>query len=167
MGGRFVWSSVSDLIGRKSTYLLFFLLGAILYALVPAVGAGNMALFVLFYVIILSMYGGGFATIPAYLADLFGTRHVGAIHGRLLTAWSVAGVLGPVIVNYMRDYQIKAGMATVTAAKGTPAFAAAETLIKSSAYGNTMYVMAGLLVLGLICNALVKHVDKRFITVEG
>ncbi len=150
MGGRFVWSSVSDLIGRRNTYLIFFLLGAVLYALVPSAGAaGSVALFVLLYAVILSMYGGGFATIPAYLSDVFGTRFVGAIHGRLLTAWSLAGVLGPVIVNYMRDYQIAHGVA------------------KASAYSSTMYVMAGLLIVGFICNALVKSTDARFVTKEA
>ncbi|MBV8467707.1 MAG: OFA family MFS transporter, partial [Burkholderiales bacterium] len=148
MGGRFFWSSTSDKLGRKPTYLIFFLLGAILYALVPLVGVQDKVVFIALYAVILSMYGGGFATIPAYLSDLFGTRFVGAIHGRLLTAWSVAGVLGPVIVNYMREYQIKAGVP------------------KASAYNTTMFVMAALLIVGLICNALVKPVDARFLKKE-
>jgi MFS family permease len=146
MGGRFLWSSVSDIIGRKATYGIFFLLGAVLYALVPTAGASaNMVLFIGLYAVILSMYGGGFATIPAYLSDLFGSRFVGAIHGRLLTAWSLAGVLGPVIVNYMRDYQIAHGVA------------------KAAAYNTTMYVMAALLVVGLLCNLLVKRVDPQLV----
>ena len=110
---------------------------------------GSVPLFVLLYALILSMYGGGFATIPAYLSDLFGTRFVGAIHGRLLTAWSLAGVLGPVIVNYMRDYQLAHGVA------------------KAQAYNTTMYVMAGLLVLGFICNACVKQVGAHHIQSEA
>jgi MFS family permease len=143
MGGRFVWSSLSDVIGRRATYATFFLLGAVLYALIPVTGhAHNVALFVLGYVVIMSMYGGGFATIPAYLRDLFGTVQVGAIHGRLLTAWSAAGVLGPVLVNYIREYQI---------ARGVP---------KSDAYTVTMYIMAGLLIIGFICNARVKHLRE-------
>ena len=102
---------MSDYIGRKATYFAFFTLGFILYASAPWAGhAGNVALFVGFFCVILTMYGGGFATIPAYLADMFGTQMVGAIHGRLLTAWSTAGVLGPVIVNYINDYQIKHGV---------------------------------------------------------
>jgi hypothetical protein len=106
-----------------------------------------MALFVGFFCIILTMYGGGFATIPAYLADMFGTQMVGAIHGRLLTAWSTAGVLGPVIVNYINDYQIKHGVA------------------KSAAYDTTMYILAALLVGGFICNLLVRPViPKWFMT---
>ncbi len=149
MGGRFFWSSVSDVLGRKGTYLVFLLLGAVLYALVPTVGAGSVALFVALYAVILSMYGGGFATIPAYLSDKFGTRYVGAIHGRLLTAWSVAGVAGPVIVNYMRENQIAHGVA------------------KAEAYSTTMYVMAGLLIVGFICNSLVKPVHARFLTKEA
>jgi len=145
MLGRFFWASTSDLIGRRNTYFCFFILGIVLYALVPSTGAiGSVALFVACFVVILSMYGGGFATIPAYLRDLFGTRYVGAIHGMLITAWSVAGVLGPVLVNYIRQYQIDHGVA------------------KASAYNITMYIMAGLLVVGLVCNLLVKPVNPRF-----
>jgi MFS family permease len=145
MAGRFLWSSLSDVIGRKSTYFVFFTLGAILYAVVPITGRiGSIALFVLGYAIILSMYGGGFATIPAYLRDLFGTMQVGAIHGRLLTAWSTAGILGPVLVNYLREYRI---------AQGVP---------KAEAYSTTMHVMAGLLVIGFIANLLVRPVDPKY-----
>jgi MFS family permease len=145
MGGRFLWSSLSDVIGRKSTYFIFFTLGAILYAVIPITGRmGSIALFVLGYAIILSMYGGGFATIPAYLRDLFGTLQVGAIHGRLLTAWSTAGVLGPVLVNYLREYRI---------AQGVP---------KAEAYSTTMHVMAGLLVIGFIANLMVRPVDPKY-----
>ena len=98
MVGRFFWASTSDYIGRRNTYFVFFALGILLYSTVPSIGyAGSIPLFVAAFVIILSMYGGGFATIPAYLRDVFGTMHVGAIHGRLLTAWSAAGVLGPVL----------------------------------------------------------------------
>lgn len=149
MGGRFLWSSLSDYIGRKATYTTFFLLGAALYASVPAIGrAGNVALFVAGYVVILTMYGGGFATIPAYLRDMFGVVQVGAIHGRLLTAWSTAGVLGPVLVNYIREYQIAHGVA------------------KANAYTVTMYIMAGLLLIGFVCNLLVKPVDARYAEAE-
>jgi MFS family permease len=145
MAGRFIWSSLSDVIGRKSTYFIFFTLGAILYATIPTTGRmGSIALFVLGYAVILSMYGGGFATIPAYLRDLFGTMQVGAIHGRLLTAWSTAGVLGPVLVNYIREYRI---------AQGVP---------KAEAYSVTMYVMAGLLVIGFIANLMVRPVDPQY-----
>jgi MFS family permease len=141
MVGRFAWSSTSDIIGRKNTYAIYFLLGAILYALTPQTGRlGAVMLFVLGYGVIMSMYGGGFATIPAYLRDLFGTAQVGAIHGRLLTAWSAAGVVGPMLVGYIREYQIEHGVA------------------KADAYTVTMYIMAGLLVLGFICNLLVRPV---------
>src|ERR1041384_124124 len=102
-----------------------------------------MSFFVVIFCVILTMYGGGFATIPAYLADLFGTQHVGAIHGRLLTAWSVAGILGPVVVNYIREFQL---------ARGVPAH---------QAYNVTMYVLAGMLLLGLLCNLLIRPVDSR------
>ena len=144
MLGRFGWSSLSDRIGRKATYTTFFVLGIVLYALVPTTGRlHNVAAFVLGFVIIISMYGGGFATVPAYLKDLFGTMHVGAIHGRLLTAWSVAGVLGPVLVNYIREYQID---------RGVP---------KADAYTVTMYLMAALLAVGLICNLLIRPVNPK------
>jgi MFS family permease len=144
MAGRFFWASTSDLIGRKNTYFVFFALGIVLYALVPYfAGAGNLALFILSFLVIISMYGGGFATVPAYLRDMFGTRYVGAIHGMLITAWSVAGVLGPVLVNYIRQYQIDSGVP------------------KAQAYNVTMYIMAGLLVVGFIANFLVRAVDDR------
>ncbi|CAG9172977.1 L-lactate MFS transporter [Cupriavidus pampae] len=144
MGGRFVWASSSDLLGRKNTYFVFFVLGAILYWLVPALGAsGNIVLFVLAYCVIMSMYGGGFATIPAYLADMFGTAYVGGIHGRLLTAWAAAGIAGPVIVNYVREYQVSQGVA------------AAE------AYTMTVHIMAGVLVVGFLCNLLVSRVNEK------
>jgi MFS family permease len=104
----------------------------------------SVGLFVSIAVVLLSMYGGGFATIPAYLRDLFGTHHVSAIHGRLLTAWSVAGVLGPVLVNYMREYQIAHGAD------------------KASAYQTVMHMMAGLLVIGFIANLLVQPVAQKY-----
>ncbi|MDD2833035.1 MAG: OFA family MFS transporter [Methylotenera sp.] len=148
--GRIGWASSSDYLGRKRTYVIFFALGFFLYVAAPWAGSvGSVALFAGLFCIILSMYGGGFATIPAYLADIFGTQHVGAIHGRLLTAWATAGVLGPVTVNYLRDYQLD---------HGVPA---------SGAYNVIMYVLAGLLVLGLICNLLVKPVaDKHYMSEE-
>lgn len=145
MLGRFFWASISDIIGRKNTYFCFFVLGTLLYILVPWTGAiGSVALFVLCFVVIMSMYGGGFATVPAYLKDMFGIRYVGAIHGVLLTAWSAAGVFGPVLVNYIRQYQIEHGVP------------------KAQAYNTTMYIMAGLLVIGLICNAMIKAVHERY-----
>lgn len=144
MGGRFFWSTLSDWIGRKTTYFVFFLLGACLYVLIPSAGNwSSLVLFVVCCVIIMSMYGGGFATVPAYLRDLFGTQQVGAIHGRLLTAWSAAGVAGPSLVNYIRQYDIEHGVA------------------KAHAYDTTMYLMAGLLILGAVCNFLVTPVDPR------
>jgi MFS family permease len=148
--GRIAWASFSDVIGRKATYTIFFLLGIVLYASAPSAGAaGSVALFVAIFCVILTMYGGGFATIPAYLADLFGTQHVGAIHGRLLTAWSVAGILGPVVVNYIREFQLKAGV---------PPY---------QAYNTTLYILAALLLGGLICNLLVRPVaDRHFMSDE-
>lgn len=146
MMGRFFWSSLSDQLGRKNTYTIFFVLGAILYILVPYAGkTGSVILFIACFALIISMYGGGFATIPAYLKDRFGTANVGAIHGRLLLAWSLAAIAGPVLINYMRAYQID-----------TLGMAAAE------AYSTTMYIMAGLLILGLVCNLLVKPVNPKY-----
>ncbi|MDP2153607.1 MAG: OFA family MFS transporter [Methylotenera sp.] len=146
--GRIGWASLSDFLGRKRTYIIFFALGFFLYISAPWAGTvGSVAVFAGLFCIILTMYGGGFATIPAYLADIFGTQHVGAIHGRLLTAWATAGVLGPVIVNYLRDYQLD---------HGVPA---------SEAYNVIMYVLAALLLLGFVCNLLVKPVaDKHYMT---
>ena len=145
MGGRFVWSSFSDFVGRKTVYVIYLLLGAILYSLIPFTAhAGRPELFVIVCAVILSMYGGGFSTIPAYLKDLFGTYQVGAIHGRLLTAWSVAGILGPLLVNHLRVYLHEHG------ASG------------ANLYAPTMYLMAGLLLIGLICNLLVRPVDERY-----
>jgi MFS family permease len=142
MAGRFIWSSLSDVIGRRAVYATFFLLGAALYALVPITGRlHNVVLFVGGYVIVMSMYGGGFATVPAYLRDLFGTGQVGAIHGRLLTAWSTAGVLGPALVSYIREYEISHGVA------------------KADAYTTTMHIMAGLLIVGLIANFRVRPLE--------
>jgi MFS family permease len=145
MLGRFFWASTSDIIGRKNTYFCFFAIGTVLYCMVPWTGSiGSVTLFVLCFVVIMSMYGGGFATVPAYLKDMFGTRYVGAIHGLLLIAWSAAGVFGPVLVNYIREYQI---------GHGVP---------KAQAYNTTMYIMAGLLVIGFICNFMIKAVHARF-----
>jgi MFS family permease len=144
MAGRFFWASTSDYIGRKNTYFIFFALGTVLYAMVPYTGAiGSVTLFVLCYAVIFSMYGGGFATVPAYLRDMFGTRYVGAIHGLLLTAWSMAGIFGPVLVNYIREYNVTHGVA------------------KAQAYNVTMYVMAVLLVIGFVCNLCLKAVHER------
>jgi len=149
IGGRFFWASMSDKIGRKMTYYTFFALGIALYASAPwAAHAGNKALFVLFFGIILSMYGGGFATVPAYLADIFGTQFVGAIHGRLLTAWSTAGIIGPVVVNYIREAEIAAGVP------------------RNDVYDFTMYILAGMLVLGFICNFFVGPLSERWFMKE-
>ena len=148
IGGRFFWATLSDKLGRKLTYVVFFVLGGLMYASIPgSAGTGSKLLFVAAFCIILSMYGGGFATVPAYLADLFGTQMVGAIHGRLLTAWATAGILGPVIVNYMREYQLGLGIP------------------REQVYNQTMYILVGMLVIGLICNLMVRPLaDKWFMT---
>jgi MFS family permease len=145
IAGRFFWASLSDTLGRKMTYVVFFVLGIVLYAAAPNLAhAGQLFLFVAAFCVILSMYGGGFATVPAYLADLFGVRMVGAIHGRLLTAWSTAGIIGPVVVNYLRDAQIDAGVP------------------RAQVYDRTMYILAGMLVLGLICNLMVRPLAEKW-----
>ncbi len=145
IGGRFFWGSLSDKLGRKLTFMVFFVFGSALYLSVSGSAmAGNKMLFVGALCLILSMYGGAFATVPAYLADLFGTQMVGAIHGRLLTAWATAGVLGPVIVNYMRDYQLGLGIP------------------REQVYNQTMWILAGLLIIGLICNLLIRPVDEKW-----
>jgi MFS family permease len=144
MGGRFFWSSISDMTGRKTIYGVYFLLGAVLYFLVTVTQKlHSVTLFVLVTAAIISMYGGGFATIPAYLRDLFGTMHLGAIHGRLITAWSMAAVLGPQLVNYVSTYRIDHGVP------------------RAEAYNLTMYLMVGVLLAGFVCNLLVHPVHER------
>jgi len=148
--GRITWASLSDRLGRRLTYTIFFVLGIALYASAPSLAsAGSKAGFALAFGVILSMYGGGFATIPAYLADLFGTGFVGAIHGRLLTAWSVAGVIGPVLVTRLREVQIAAGVA------------------RANVYDRTLYILAALLVGGLVCNLLIRPVRPALFTHVG
>ncbi|KAB1905742.1 OFA family MFS transporter [Micromonospora sp. AMSO31t] len=144
MAGRFAWSSTSDVIGRKPIYLVYLGVGMVLYVLLALFGQAATALFVLFACVILSFYGGGFATVPAYLRDLFGTFEVGAIHGRLLTAWSAAGVAGPLIVNAFLDAQGKPG--TLTAA----------------AYRPALFTMVGVLAVGFVANLLIRPVPERF-----
>ncbi len=143
--GRFAWASSSDKLGRKLTYFIFFVLGAALYLLASQAADWKvLGLFVLCFCIIASMYGGGFATIPAYLADIFGTQFVGAIHGRLLTAWSTAGILGPVVVNYLHDTRL------------------AEGIAPDKLYGHIFFILAGMLVVGFIANLLVRPVDPKW-----
>ncbi|MGH3687040.1 MAG: OFA family MFS transporter [Pseudonocardiaceae bacterium] len=144
MLGRVVWSSTSDVLGRKAIYRMYLGAGALLYLVVTLTTNANKVMFLLCCMLILSFYGAGFATVPAYLRDLFGTYQVGAIHGRLLTAWSTAGVLGPVIVNAIADNRIAAGV--TGPGRYTPSFS----------------IMIGLLVIGFICNELIRPVNPRF-----
>ena len=148
--GRLFWASLSDMLGRKTTYFVFFVLGIALYCALPTFGHMGLAvLFVGAICIVITMYGGGFATLPAYLADIFGTQFVGAIHGRVLTAWSVAGVLGPALIAGLRQAQLDSGVP------------------KALVYDNTLYIMAGLLAVGLICNLLIRPVhEKHYMTDE-
>ncbi|MBX3751005.1 MAG: OFA family MFS transporter [Opitutaceae bacterium] len=144
LGGRFLWSSFSDVIGRRGVYAAYFILGAALYLCVPWTQRGGyLAVFVILTGAIISMYGGGFSTLPAYLRDMFGAYQVGAITGRVLTAWSVAAILGPQLVDRLSAAQRAAGV---------PA---------GEAYNTTLYLMAGLLLLGLACNLAVRPVDPR------
>jgi MFS family permease len=150
IGGRIFWASLSDWIGRKQTYAVLLGLGMLLYILVPVTGGrGDVVLFVVVFCVIISMYGGGFAAIPAYLADEFGTGQVSAVHGRLLTAWSTAGILGPVLVNYVREFQL---------ARGVP---------PADAYTFTMYVLVGFLAVGFLCNLAVTRVPDRLFTLAA
>ncbi|MEV4534323.1 OFA family MFS transporter [Asanoa sp. NPDC049518] len=144
MAGRFAWSSTSDLIGRKPIYMVYLGVGMVLYTLLAAVGHTATALFVLLAGVILSFYGGGFATVPAYLRDLFGTYQVGAIHGRLLTAWSAAGVAGPLIINGFLDAQGKPGSLT------------------AEAYRPALFTMVGVLAIGFLANLLIRPVPEQY-----
>ena len=197
MIGRFVWSTASDYLGRKRTYAIFFALGTVLYASIPYIAARqseqpSVRWLVAFYVVtmlIFTMYGGGFAAIPAYLSDLFGTRFVGGIHGRLLTAWSTAGVLGPVVITHLRDRSLQAALVDL-AGKVNPvvfertfgapiselatlvhektitlpklmALAPPGTVDPSSTlYSSTMLAMAGLLVIAFFANSMIRPVDS-------
>jgi MFS family permease len=144
MGGRFVWSTTSDYIGRKPIYMVYLGVGLVLYVLLATIGSSATWIFVILAAVIISFYGGGFATIPAYLRDLFGTYQVGAIHGRLLTAWSAAGVAGPLIVN------------TVLDTRGTPGELVAGD------YRPALFIMVGLLAVGFVANLLVKPVAEKW-----
>ncbi len=149
MAGRFVWSSTSDVVGRKTIYLVYLGVGLVLYVLLATVGQSSTALFVLLAAVIISFYGGGFATVPAYLRDLFGTFQVGAIHGRLLTAWAAAGVAGPLIVNSFLDAEGEPGKLT------------------AGAYQPALFTMVGVLAVGFVANLLIREVDARFHEPEG
>jgi MFS family permease len=147
MGGRFIWASFSDIIGRKGTYFTFFVLGAILYFFLPFSRQDkidSVPLFVAIAALVISMYGGGFATIPAYLKDLFGGFNVSAIHGRLLTAWSAAGIIGPLIVNGILDHYVE------------------NHMNKQDAYPLILHIMCGLLVIGFIANLMVRPVAEKY-----
>jgi MFS family permease len=204
MLGRFFWASVSDYLGRKSTYTIFFALGSLLYLSIPyfarqgslAPGVGWLVGFYCVAMLIFTMYGGGFATIPAYLADLFGARYVGGIHGRLLTAWSVAGVIGPLAITSLREHERQRAIGDLASRVDPAAFAAkfgapvsdlrelvagntvnigrlmelapSGTLDPTSTlYNTTMFLMAGLLVVALVANLLVRPVDPRHYLPEG
>lgn len=144
MAGRFAWSSTSDVIGRKKIYMVYLGVGAVLYILLAFLGGTSTLLFILFAFVIISFYGGSFSTAPAYLKDLFGTFQVGAIHGRLLTAWSAAGIAGPLIVNGLLD------------AQGEPGTMNAHN------YLPVLLTMVALLVIGFVAAALIKPVDPKF-----
>jgi MFS family permease len=144
MSGRFIWSSTSDVVGRKPIYMLYLGAGALCYLLLAAIGDTSPTVFIPLAAVILSFYGGGFATIPAYLKDLFGTVEVGAIHGRLLTAWSAAGIVGPMIVNRIADTQKAAGRSGL------------------DLYSRSLYIMVGVLAVGFVANLAVGPVDRRY-----
>lgn len=198
MLGRFFWASMSDYIGRRNTYMIFFVVGILLYLSIPFIAqkvSANPAVVWLIYfyaatMIIFTFYGGGFATIPAYLADIFGTRYVGGIHGRLLTAWSTAGVLGPLAITSLRESSVNQAIQNLVEKIDPAAFqqtfgAGVEKLEElvaqktvtisklmeiapsgtvdptSSLYNSTMYLMAALLLIALISNLFMSPVDKK------
>src|ERR1044072_2972702 len=144
MGGRFIWSSTSDVIGRKPIYMCYLGIGAVMYLVLVLAGTSSVVLFVAVTAVILSFYGGGFATVPAYLKDLFGGLEVGAIHGRLLTAWSAAGIAGPLIVNRIADAR------------------KADGIEGSDLYTLSLSIMVGVLVVGFLANLMIRPVPERF-----
>jgi len=147
MAGRFLWASFSDFLGRKGTYFTFFILGPVLYFFLPFTRQDkidSVPLFVVIAALVISMYGGGFATIPAYLKDLFGGYNVSAIHGRLLTAWSAAGIFGPLIVNGILDHYVD------------------NHMNKEDAYPLILHIMCGLLIVGFLANLMVRPVAEKF-----
>ncbi|GAB3361128.1 OFA family MFS transporter [Modestobacter lapidis] len=149
MGGRFAWSTTSDYIGRKPMYMIYLGVGLVLYVLLATVGSSATWLFVILAALIISFYGGGFSTAPAYLRDLFGTFQVGAIHGRLLTAWSAAGIAGPLIINGVLD------------SRGTPGELVAGD------YRPALFIMVGLLAVGFVANLMIKQVDSKWFEPKG
>ena len=198
MVGRFIWASASDYVGRRNTYWIFFVLGIVLYLSIPFAAAQvsvnpSVVWLVYFYaatMIIFTMYGGGFATIPAYLADIFGAKYVGGIHGRLLTAWSTAGVLGPLAITSLRESSVNNAINDLVSIIDPAAFQAQfgagvdqlELLVAqnsvtlsrlmeiapagttdptSSIYNSTMILMAMLLGIALLANALMRPVDPK------
>ena len=198
MCGRIIWASLSDFIGRKNTYHCFFVLGTLLYLSIPFTASAvsvdpKIMYLVMFYaatMIIFTMYGGGFATIPAYLADMFGTMHVGGIHGRLLTAWSTAGVIGPVAIAELRSMSYNSSLNELVSKIDPAAFmdkfgapmsqleelVAAKTVTITnlmeiapsgtidptpSLYNTTMYAMAGLLIIAFFSNLFIKPVASK------
>jgi len=198
MAGRFFWASASDYLGRRNTYWIFFALGIALYLSIPftaqQVSASPSVVWLVYFyaatMIIFTMYGGGFATIPAYLADVFGTRYVGGIHGRLLTAWSTAGVLGPLAITSLREHaetraiqelarlvdpeqfraafgagieqlEVLAAANTVTIGKLMEIAPPGTVDPTPGLYNVTMYLMAGLLAIALVANALMRPVDEK------
>ena len=204
MIGRFIWASASDYIGRRNTYWIFFLLGIALYLSVPytaqQVSANPAVIWLLYFyaatMLIFTMYGGGFATIPAYLADIFGTRYVGGIHGRILTAWSTAGVLGPLAITSLRQNSVSQAISDLMQKIDPAAFRAQfgapveqlEILIQqnsvtisrlmeiapagtvdptSGLYNSTMILMAALLAIALVSNALMRPVHSRHHIVDA
>jgi len=198
MVGRFIWASASDYVGRRNTYWIFFVLGIVLYLSIPFSAAQvsvnpSVVWLVYFYaatMIIFTMYGGGFATIPAYLADIFGAKYVGGIHGRLLTAWSTAGVLGPLAITSLRESSVNSAINDLVSIIDPAAFQTQfgagvdqlELLVAqnsvtisrlmeiaptgttdptSSIYNSTMILMAMLLGIALVANALMRPVDPK------
>lgn len=99
--GRIGWASLSDYIGRPNVYITFFVIQVIAFFLLPNIT--SQLIFPILLYIIITCYGGGFASLPAFIGDLFGTKQLGAIHGYLLTSWSMAGVVGPMVVSYIYD----------------------------------------------------------------
>lgn len=134
--GRIVWSTISDYIGRRNTYIMFFLLEIVAFYMLASVT--DSFLFQVLIFLIITCYGGGFSCMPAYLSDLFGTKQLSAIHGRILTAWGLAGIAGPLLLSWIKE--------------------------TTNSYSITLYFFSGCFVISLLIAVILKLKTQNGLT---